>query len=184
MKITPTRIPDVKIVTPVRRGDERGHFVEVFSRAALLGGGIDMSVVQENQSLSRQAGTVRGLHFQCAPVPQGKLVRVVAGRIWDVAIDIRPGSPTFGQWVAEELSAADGRQIFIPRGFAHGFCTLEPETEIAYLVDNPYTPDCDRGIRWNDSDLAIDWPPIAGAVVSNKDSKAPSLSRIAQDLAF
>jgi dTDP-4-dehydrorhamnose 3,5-epimerase len=178
MQIIPTRLPDVKLVTPTRHRDDRGHFVEVFNHAALLAGGIDMTVVQENQSLSTTVGTVRGLHYQCPPAAQAKLVRVLKGRIWDIAVDIRAGSPTYGKWVAEELSAENGRQLYVPHGFAHGFCTLDADSEIAYLLDTPYSPACDRGIRWNDPALAIAWPDGAGQVLSDKDARAPRLCEV------
>jgi dTDP-4-dehydrorhamnose 3,5-epimerase len=178
MLITPLSIPDVKILTPRRFSDERGYFVEVFNITQLLGAGLDFQPVQENQSYSRVTGTVRGLHFQRYPVPQAKIVRVLRGRIFDVAVDIRSSSKTYRKWVAAELTADSGEQIFIPVGFAHGFCTLEPDTEIAYLVDGRYSPECDAALSWKDPELAIDWPTVAGAVVSAKDGAAPLLSEI------
>jgi dTDP-4-dehydrorhamnose 3,5-epimerase len=178
MLIEPTRLKDVLKIVPKRFGDDRGHFVEVFSKRVCDAAGMNFQPVQENQSLSRVLGTVRGLHFQTAPFVQAKLVRVLRGAIYDVAVDIRHGSPTFGQWVAERLTSEGGEQLFIPGGFAHGFCTLEPDTEISYLVDNFYSPECDGGILWNDPALGIDWPAGAGTVLSGKDEKAPRLGDI------
>jgi dTDP-4-dehydrorhamnose 3,5-epimerase len=175
MLIEPTRIPEVLRITPRRLSDERGHFVEVFNHGNLLAAGVDFRPVQENQSLSRTPGTVRGLHFQRPPHAQAKLVRVLRGRIFDVAVDIRLGSLTYGQWVGAELGSKTGEQLFIPVGFAHGFCTLEPDTEIAYLVDDRYAPECDDALLWCDETLAIHWPEVAGAVVSTRDANAPRL---------
>lgn len=178
MQIKSLDIAAVKAARPRRFEDERGYFCEVYNRAAWLAAGVDFQPVQENQSLSRTVSTVRGLHFQRHPFAQAKLVRVLRGRIFDVAVDVREGSETFGEWVAAELSSDGGEQLFIPVGFAHGFCTLEPNTEIAYLVDNHYSAECDGGIRWNDPGIAIDWPATAGAVVSAKDAAAPYLTDI------
>jgi dTDP-4-dehydrorhamnose 3,5-epimerase len=178
MKVETTSLQGVIVLTPKRWTDERGYFSEVFNRQSLLDVGVDLRPVQENQSLSRTVGTVRGLHFQRPPTPQAKLVRVLRGRILDVAVDIRAGSATFGHAIAVELSSAGGEQMFIPAGFAHGFCTLEPDTEISYLVDAPYAPECDSAILWNDPSLGIAWPDFAGAVVSDKDARAPRLSEI------
>jgi dTDP-4-dehydrorhamnose 3,5-epimerase len=176
MLIEPTRIPEVLRITPRRLSDARGHFVEVFNHGNLLAAGVDFRPVQENQSLSRTPGTVRGLHFQRPPFAQAKLVRVLRGRIFDVAVDIRMGSPTYRHWIGAELSSSGGEQLYIPVGFAHGFCTLEPDSELAYLVDAPYSPACDGTVRWDDVDIAIDWPETAGAVISEKDSSAPRLA--------
>jgi dTDP-4-dehydrorhamnose 3,5-epimerase len=178
MKIDSLKNTDVKLIIPTKFGDDRGHFVEVFNSLRLQDVGVLFSPVQENQSLSRTAGTVRGLHFQTPPVPQAKLVRVLTGRIFDVAVDIRRGSPTYGQWVGETLTAAGGEQLLVPVGFAHGFCTLEPDTEVAYLVDGHYSKENDAGILWNDPEIGIDWPEIAGRVLSAKDASAPRLSEI------
>ena len=176
MLFEPTEIPEVIFICPKRFGDPRGHFVEVFNQETLQGLGLDFLPVQENQSLSRQPGTVRGLHYQRDPFAQAKLVRVLRGAIFDVAVDIRPASSTFGHWVARHLSAEDGNQLFIPKGFAHGFCTLAPDTEIAYLVDNLYSPESDGAILWNDPAIGIIWPEYAGSVLSEKDGRAPVLS--------
>ncbi|MFN6978836.1 MAG: dTDP-4-dehydrorhamnose 3,5-epimerase [Gemmobacter sp.] len=173
--IEATAIPDVRIVTPRRFGDDRGWFSETWSRRALAAQGIDVAFVQDNQSFSRPVHTLRGLHMQRPPHAQAKLVRVLRGRILDVAVDIRRASPTYGRWVAVELSAADGRQLFIPEGFLHGFVTREPETEVAYKCNAYYAPDCEGAVRWDDPDLAIDWGIAPGdAVLSAKDAAAPA----------
>ncbi len=179
MLFEPTEIPEVILICPKRFGDPRGHFVEVFNQETLQGRGLNFVPVQENQSLSRRTGTVRGLHYQRDPFAQAKLVRVLRGAIFDVAVDIRPASSTFGHWVARHLSAEDGNQLFIPKGFAHGFCTIAPDTEIAYLVDAPYRASHDAAILWNDPQIAIEWPDAAGTVVSEKDQQAPRLLRAA-----
>lgn len=167
-------IAGVWLITPKRHEDRRGSFTETYSSRALAELGIDCVFVQDNQSHSRAAGTLRGLHFQRPPKAQGKLVRVLRGRILDVCVDLRRSSPHFGGHVAAELSAREGNQIFVPAGFAHGFCTLEPDTEIAYKVDEHYAPDHDDGIAWNDPALAIDWPVTeADIVISPKDAGLP-----------
>ncbi|MGO8738376.1 dTDP-4-dehydrorhamnose 3,5-epimerase [Rhodoblastus sp.] len=171
-----TAILDVKIVTPRKFGDHRGFFSEVYNRQAFAEAGIALDFVQDNHSLSAQAGTLRGLHFQSAPFAQDKLVRVPRGRILDVAVDIRKNSPTFGQHVAVELSAENWRQLLVPIGFAHGFITLEPDTEVMYKVSNYYSAANDLGLAWDDPDVAIAWPlPPGGAVLSDKDRKHPRL---------
>jgi dTDP-4-dehydrorhamnose 3,5-epimerase len=169
-------IPDVKLITPRIFRDERGYFSETYSRRDLSQAGIDCEFVQDNQSLSRVKGVIRGLHYQIAPHAQGKLVRVTKGAILDVAVDIRQGSPTFGRHVTSALSAANGAQMWIPIGFAHGFCTIEPDTEVVYKVTDYYAPDCDRGIAVDDPDLGIAWPVApADATLSDKDRKHPRL---------
>lgn len=179
MEVRSLDIPDVKIITPRKFGDDRGYFSETYSRPAMAAQGLDLEFVQDNQSLSASRWTVRGLHFQAPPFAQAKLVRVLRGRILDVAVDIRRASPTYGRWVAEEISAERWNQILVPVGFAHGFCTLEPDTEVVYKVSAPYAPDCDRNLRWNDADLAIDWPASeAEAVLSEKDRVAPSFASL------
>jgi dTDP-4-dehydrorhamnose 3,5-epimerase len=168
-----------RLLAPARHGDARGFFSETWSRAAFTAIGIDCDFVQDNHSLSRHKSTVRGLHFQTPPFAQAKLVRVARGAILDVAVDIRHGSPTFGQHVAVELSAENWRQLFVPEGFAHGFCTLEADTEVLYKVSAPYAPDHDKGLMWNDPALAIGWPVEAGeAVVSDKDRAHPRLAEL------
>lgn len=151
-------ISDVKILRPTRHGDDRGFFSETYNKKELAEASIKLDFVQDNQSLSQKAGTLRGLHFQGAPWAQDKLVRVVKGRILDVAVDMRRSSPTFGQWVSAEISASEWNQILVPKGFAHGICTLEPDTELIYKVTNYYAPSCDFGVRWNDPTLKIPWP--------------------------
>jgi dTDP-4-dehydrorhamnose 3,5-epimerase len=179
MKVTPQSIPEVLLVEPKRHGDDRGFFSEVWKRRALAEAGLDTDFVQDNHSLSRQVGVLRGLHFQRPPTAQGKLVRVTRGRILDVAVDIRQGSPSYGQHVAVELSAENWQQLWVPRGFAHGFLTLEPDTEVIYKVDAEYDPATDAGIAWDDPALGISWPvPEGGPTLSDKDRKAPRLSDI------
>ncbi|MBU8539849.1 dTDP-4-dehydrorhamnose 3,5-epimerase [Falsiroseomonas tokyonensis] len=166
------------LLVSVRRfADARGAFVETYSRRDFAAIGIGDEFVQDNQSLSVAIGTVRGLHFQVNPHAQGKLIRVLRGRILDVAVDLRAASPSFGRHVAVELSAADGRMMWVPPGFAHGFATREEETEVAYKVTALYAPDCDRSLAWDDPALGIDWG-LAGvaATLSDKDRRAPRLA--------
>lgn len=177
MQITSTAIPDVREIKPVRHRDPRGFFSEVFRQDALRKHGIDMDFVQENHSLSIERGVVRALHFQFPPMAQAKLVRVAVGSVLDVAVDIRHGSPTFGRHVAVVLSAAQGNQLFVPEGFAHGFCTIEPNTEVVYKVNRYYSREHDTGIAWNDPALGIAWPIADGeAVLSDKDRRQPLLA--------
>lgn len=179
MRVVETYFGTVKLLSPERHGDGRGWFAETYSRKAFAGLGIDGEFVQDNHSLSRRRGTVRGLHFQLPPFAQAKLVRVVKGSVLDVAVDIRRSSPSFGRHVAIALSAGDGMSLFIPRGFAHGFCTLEPDSEVLYKVDNYYSREHDRGLRWNDPALAIAWPVRDGeAEISDKDRLQPLLSEL------
>ncbi len=181
MQVVRTSLPDIRIVVPKRFGDQRGYFVETWNGRAFAEHGMERSWVQDNQSLSATPGTVRGLHYQLEPHAQTKLVRVLQGRILDVAVDVRRGSPTFGRHVAVELSAEGLEQLFVPVGFAHGFCTLEPDTVVAYKVDAFYSRECERAIRWDDPAIGIDWPTAAGASVSDKDAVAPMLAE-ARDL--
>ncbi len=176
MEIEPLAIPDVKLIRPKRFGDARGFFSEVYSRPALAKAGIAMEFVQDNHSRSARKGTIRGLHFQTAPFGQDKLVRVTRGSILDVAVDMRRASPTYGRHVSAVISAENWTQILVPIGFAHGFCTLEPDTEVLYKVTNIYAPANDGGVIWNDPDIGIDWP-LDGAepVLSDKDAKLPRL---------
>jgi dTDP-4-dehydrorhamnose 3,5-epimerase len=177
MQITDTALPGVKLIQPVRHGDARGYFSEVYREEALAKAGVDVHFVQENQSLSATVGVVRGLHFQIAPMAQAKLVRVVAGAILDVAVDIRRGSPRYGKHVAVALSAVEGNQLCVPEGFAHGFCTLEPNTVVIYKVNRYWSPEHERGLLWNDPALGIDWQ-LCGRepVLSEKDRHYPSLA--------
>jgi dTDP-4-dehydrorhamnose 3,5-epimerase len=172
-----TDIPDVICFVPRRFGDARGWFSETYSTRAfsdLLGGTV---FVQDNQAFSAQRGTLRGLHFQRPPEAQAKLIRVLRGRIFDVAVDLRVGSPTYGHWVGETLTAEGGEQLFVPRGFAHGYCTLEPDTEVAYKVDGFYAPECDAGLAWNDPMIGITWPIAPEeAILSDKDKRLPSFA--------
>lgn len=167
------RIVGPVLVAPKRFGDARGFFSETYNARQFADVGIDCAFVQDNHSFSVERGTVRGLHFQSPPRAQAKLVRVTRGRIFDVFVDIRKGSPTFGQHGAAELSAENWEQLFIPIGFAHGFCTLEADTEVLYKTSAYYAPDCEGGILWNDPALAISWPEFAGANLSDKDRKLP-----------
>jgi dTDP-4-dehydrorhamnose 3,5-epimerase len=177
MQLIETSIPDVKLIEPKRFADHRGFFSEIYSQKLLGGLGITQQFVQDNHSLSVEKGVLRGLHYQLPPMAQDKLVRVVHGAILDVAVDIRRGSPTFGKHVAEIISAENWRQILIPAGFAHGFVTLEPRTEVLYKVTNYYSPTHERGIRWNDPKLGIDWGVDEGAVVlSARDREHPMLT--------
>lgn len=177
MRIIDTEIPDVKLVLPDRRGDARGFFSEVFRKDALAAAGIEAEFVQDNHSFSATMGTVRGLHFQTDPHAQGKLMRVARGAILDVAVDIRHGSLTFGKHVAVTLSADNWQQLWIPPGFAHGFCTIAPDTEVLYKVTAYYAPEHDFGMQWDDPALGIRWPVSAAeAVLSDKDRRHPPLA--------
>lgn len=177
LKVEALEIADVKLVTPARFGDDRGFFSETWNAERFRAAGIDADFVQDNHSLSREAGTVRGLHYQAPPFAQAKLVRVLRGAIVDVAVDVRTGSPTYGHWVKAILSAENGVQIFVPRGFLHGFATLEPDTEIAYKVDAYYSKECDGAVRWDDETLAIDWGIDPALVkLSPKDAAAPAFA--------
>jgi len=167
-------IPDVKILRVKKFSDARGFFSETYNTKAFAEAGVAANFVQDNQSLSVPAGTVRGLHAQREPFAQDKLVRVTRGRIWDVVVDVRPGSPTFGRWAAAEISAQEWKQIFIPAGFLHGFCTLEPDTEVHYKVSSFYSAAHEFGVRWNDPDLKIAWPVADDqAILSDKDRALP-----------
>lgn len=179
MDVVSLDIPDVKIIRPKKFGDHRGFFSETYTKKTFEAAGLQHDFVQDNHSLSAEVGTVRGLHFQLPPFAQDKLVRVVRGAILDVAVDIRKGSPTFGRHVSAVISAAEWNQILVPVGFAHGFCTLEPDTEVIYKVTNYYSPEHDRGLLWNDPDLGIAWPVSADkARLSDKDHKHPTLVQL------
>ena len=179
MQVISTEIAEVKEIRPVRHEDARGFFAEIFRDDVLRRHGIAASFVQENHSLSTDRGVVRGLHFQIPSESQAKLVRVGTGAILDVAVDIRQGSPSYGRHVAIVLSAADGNQLFVPEGFAHGFCTLEPNTEVVYKVNRYYSPQHERGLAWDDPALAIDWPVSGGeAILSDKDRELPLLREL------
>jgi dTDP-4-dehydrorhamnose 3,5-epimerase len=177
-----TDIDGVVEIRPRIFADERGHFIETWQHRRYEDAGIDTVWVQDNQSLSLQPGTIRGLHLQLAPFGQAKLVRVCAGSIFDVAVDLRYGSPTYGRWVGRELSAERGNQLFIPDGFAHGFVTLAADTVVAYKVSAPYTPTAERSILWNDPALAIDWPLHGEPKLSAKDAAAAALVGLVAEL--
>lgn len=179
MDIVALDIAAVKLIRPRRFDDLRGFFVETWNRRTFAEAGIDVDFVQDNASLSKSAGTIRGLHFQRAPRAQAKLVRVVRGRAFDVAVDIRPGSSSFGRHVSAELTMEGGEQLFVPEGFAHGFCTLEAGTEVAYKVSDFYSPEQDAGIRFDDPALGIAWP-LQGRepVISARDRELPLLAEI------
>jgi dTDP-4-dehydrorhamnose 3,5-epimerase len=164
------------LITPNRIGDARGYFVEAFKDGWFRENVADATFVQDNQSMSAQVGTIRGLHYQAAPFAQGKLIRVLKGAIFDVAVDIRPGSSTFGQSVAETLTETGGEQLWVPEGFAHGFCTLEPDTVVFYKVTNPYSREHDKGVAFDDPEIGIKWPiDLTQAVLSDKDRVQPKL---------
>ncbi len=170
-------IPDVVEIRPRRFEDARGWFAETFKRSAFEAEGLVAEFPQDNRSLSRKPGTVRGLHFQLPPFAQAKLVSVARGAILDVAVDIRRGSPSFGRHVAVTLSAKNGTLLYVPEGFAHGFCTIEPDTEVIYKVSRPYSAAHERAVFWADPALGVDWPvDRGGALVSEKDVAAPMLS--------
>ena len=172
MNILPARLHGALIIEPRVSGDKRGFFLESYSRPLLREHGIDTEFIQDNHSRSEATGVLRGLHFQLPPMTQAKLVRVTQGSVMDVIVDLRKGSPTFGQWESFELSATNFRILFVPAGFAHGFCTTRPQTEVQYKVDAPYSPRHEAAIAWNDPDLAIPWP-IQDPQLSDKDRTAP-----------
>ena len=181
MRAVPLAIPEVMLVETALHRDNRGAFMEAYNRRDFEAAGIAGEFVQDSHSHSVDQGILRGLHFQAPPNAQAKLVRVLRGRIFDVTVDIRKGSPTYGQHVSVELDAVSGQQVYIPTGFAHGFLTLEPDTEIAYKLSDYYSPENDRGLRWDDPALGIDWP-LAGAVpvLSDKDKETPPLADLEQ----
>ena len=178
MEVLATEIPDVKVVVPDFHRDARGYFAETYNEERYVRAGIAAKFVQDNESLSSR-GVLRGLHWQAGEHAQAKLVRVVRGAVWDVAVDIRKGSPTFGRHVACELTAANGRQFFIPRGFAHGFVVLEDDTLFSYKCDNLYCRESERGMRYDDPALGIEWPDLgAPPLLSEKDTRHPGLTEI------
>ena len=177
MEITQTDLPGVLILTPRRFADARGFFSESWNQRVMEEAGIEIAFVQDNHSLSRDVGTVRGLHFQSPPHAQAKLVRCGRGALYDVAVDVRRGSPSYGKWVGVELSADNGRQLLIPAGFLHGFVTREPDTEVIYKCSDFYAPECDGAVRFDDPELGIDWGIEASAtVLSDKDRAAQSFA--------
>jgi dTDP-4-dehydrorhamnose 3,5-epimerase len=175
-----------RLIVPKRFGDARGWFTEVYSEPAFIARGIDCRFVQDNHSLSVPRYTLRGLHFQTPPHGQDKLVRCIRGRIFDVAVDVRAGSPTYGKWVGAELTAENGHQLFVPIGYAHGFLTLEDDCEVSYKCSDFYAPQCDGGIRWDDPAIGIDWPMPAGTVpeLSTKDAALPLLNEFASPFPY
>jgi dTDP-4-dehydrorhamnose 3,5-epimerase len=176
-RVQKTDLEGVLSILPARFGDDRGYFSEAYNQSAFHRIGVTSAFVQDNQSLSRDRATVRGLHFQIPPFAQAKLVRVLRGSICDVAVDLRRASPGFGKSVAVVLSAVEGRQLFVPAGFAHGFCTLEADTEVFYKVDAPYSREHERGLRWNDQVLGISWPVVESeAVQLERDRLLPFLA--------
>jgi dTDP-4-dehydrorhamnose 3,5-epimerase len=179
MEIRSFEIAGVKLMVPRHIGDERGYFAETFRNDIFNQHCGDLTFVQDNESLSARAGTLRGLHFQSLPHAQGKLVRCTAGALFDVAVDIRRGSATYGSWVGETLTPTNGHQLWVPPGFAHGFCTLLPDTVIAYKVTDYYNAGCDKGMAWDDPTLGIAWPEAAAPeTLSSKDRNQPSLSEL------
>lgn len=184
MKVTETELPGVFLIEPARFGDERGFFSESWNRQTFQNHGIDIDFVQDNHSLSVGAGTVRGLHFQAPPRAQAKLVRCGRGRLFDVAVDIRKGSPSFGKWTGRELSFENGFQLLIPEGFLHGFVTREPDTEIVYKCSDFYVPELDRAVRFDDPDIGIDWDLPGKPMLSEKDDAAPALAEIESPFSY
>src|SRR3954454_1616627 len=177
LEVVPTALPELRVIKPKRFGDERGFFSETYNKRTFAQAGINLEFVQDNHSRPAKTGTVRGLHFQIAPFAQEKLVRVTRGRIFDVTVDLRRGSPTFGRHVSIELSAANWTQLLVPIGFAHGFCTLEDETEVIYKTTNYYSVEHDKGLTWDDPALGIEWPVApADATLSDKDRRQPTLA--------
>lgn len=175
IEVQPLAIADVLLITPKRFGDHRGFFSETYNKRTFAEAGIKLDFMQDNHSMSAEAGTVRGLHFQTPPMAQDKLVRVIRGAILDVAVDIRRSSPTFGKWVSATITAARGEQILVPKGFAHGICTLEPHTEVLYKVTEYYSAEHDSCIRWDDPAIGIQWPLEGPPTLSAKDAASPLL---------
>jgi dTDP-4-dehydrorhamnose 3,5-epimerase len=172
MDVKPLSLPGLILLTPRRFSDARGYFIETYNERTFDAAGITTRFVQDNQSYSAKRGTVRGLHSQLPPAAQAKLVRVLQGSVYDVAVDVRTGSPTFGRWDGATLTASGGEQLYLPRGFLHGFCTLEPDTMVAYKVDDFYAAASDSGVIWNDPTIAVRWPvDPSEAVLSDKDQK-------------
>lgn len=176
MEIERTALEGVLILTPRRFGDARGFFCETWNRTRLQEAGIDIDFVQDNHSLSARTGTIRGLHFQAPPRAQAKLVRCGRGVLFDVAVDIRRGSPTYGRWTGVELSFENGRQLLVPAGFAHGFATRAPDTEIIYKCSDTYAPETEGALRWDDPEIGIDWGLSGDPLLSDKDAAAPGLA--------
>ena len=179
MDVQTTPIPGLLVITPARFGDDRGFFSESYSKTRMAEHGVETEFVQDNHSLSARVGTVRGLHFQSPPHAQAKLVRCGRGVLFDVAVDVRKGSPTFGQWFGVELSFENGKQLLVPVGFLHGFSTRAPDTEIIYKCSDFYAPECDGAVRFDDADSGIDWGLTDEAILSGKDEQAQSFADFA-----
>lgn len=184
MQVRPTAIADVVEIVPERYADSRGSFCETYNEARFAAVGLPTRWVQDNQSVSAEAGTVRGLHLQLAPHAQDKLVRVLAGAVFDVAVDLRPGSASLGRWVGVRIDADTGNQLLVPKGFAHGFMTLEPDTVVLYKVSAPYAREAEAAIAWDDPELAIDWPQRERVLLSDKDAGAGSLAELRASAAW
>ncbi|WP_414052811.1 dTDP-4-dehydrorhamnose 3,5-epimerase [Macrococcus animalis] len=184
MKIIGTEIEEVKVIQPKVFGDNRGWFTEIYNLEKFQSDGINNQFVQDNHSFSAEIGTLRGLHFQDNPSAQAKLVRCTKGKIFDVAVDIRKGSPTYGKWVGVELTSENKQQLFIPRGFAHGFVTLTSDVEVQYKVDNLYDPSSDRSIIWNDELINIKWPIDIEPILSEKDKNAKKLDEVQNSFVY
>lgn len=183
MRIEPTALADVLVLTPQRHGDARGFFSESWNRARMEEAGLDHDFVQDNHSVSAEAGTLRGLHYQSPPRAQAKLVRCGRGALWDVAVDFRAGSPGFGRWVGVDLTFENGRQLLIPAGFLHGFVTRVPDTEIVYKCTDYYAPDREGAVAWDDPELGIDWG-VEAPVLSGRDARAPRLADVPSPFAW
>lgn len=183
MKVIEGKLHGVNLLEPTAHGDNRGFFMESYTEKVFKEMGINANFVQDNHSLSKEVGVLRGMHYQLSPKAQSKLVRVVTGAIYDIVVDIRKGSPTYGQWEGFILSEYNKRQLFVPQGFAHGFCTLTKNVNLLYKVDEYYSPDHDRGIAWDDPDLAINWP-VSNPILSGKDSKQPTLHEADNDFTW
>ena len=177
-------IKELNLIKPKRYGDHRGFFAETYSFLKYLELGVDVEFVQDNHSLSSEVGTLRGLHFQAPPRAQAKLVRCGRGAIFDVAVDIRCGSPTYGEWDGHEITAENGHQLFIPVGFAHGFITLEPNSEIVYKCSDYYAPETEGTVLWNDPEIGIEWPTVSAPILSDKDADAPLLADFESPFVF
>ncbi|TYO90598.1 dTDP-4-dehydrorhamnose 3,5-epimerase [Oceanicella actignis] len=188
MEIEDLGLPGLKLIRPRRFADARGWFSETWNAREMAAAGLAHDFVQDNHSFSAAAGTLRGLHYQAPPAAQTKLVRCVAGAIWDVAVDVRRGSPTFGRWAAAVLSAENGAQLLAPRGFLHGFLTLTPKAEVIYKVDAHYDAACDGAVAWDDPDLAIAWPlaeaGVTAPILSDKDAAAPRMAQFASPFVY
>lgn len=176
MKVTPLKLEGAYLLEPVVHEDRRGFFMESYNENVMKKNGISIAFIQDNQALSKEAGVLRGMHYQLNPKAQTKLIQVLTGAIYDVIVDIRRSSPTFGQWFGVIITEKNKRQLLVPKGFAHGYCTLVPDTQVFYKVDEYYSPEHDRGILWNDPDLNIDWP-VSDPLLSVKDEKQPILAK-------